>query len=49
MVTITPYDPISDPDCRWEIKGWGLVFGKDLEKELKAYYREEEPDEEASE
>ena len=40
MVNIEPYDSITDVDCRWEIENWGLVFGKDIEKELKAYYRE---------
>ena len=40
MAIVTPYDDINDVDCRWEIADWGLVFGKDLEKELKAYYRE---------
>jgi hypothetical protein len=34
-------------DCRWKIEGWGLVFEKDLGKELKAYF--EEVNEEVSE
>lgn len=42
MVEVVPYDSISDVDCRWEIKGVGLVFGRDIEKELKEYYRGQE-------
>ena len=40
MVNVEPYDSIDDIDCRWYIADRGLVFGKDLEKELKAYYKE---------
>lgn len=35
MVEVEPFDDIEDGDCRWTIKGWGVVFGKDLEEELK--------------
>ena len=39
MVNVEPLDEIEDADCRWYIEGVGAVFGKDLEKELKTYYR----------
>ena len=42
MVDVTPYDDLSDVDCRWYIEGVGLVFGKDLEKTLKEHFSEEE-------
>jgi hypothetical protein len=38
MVDVRPYDKITDVDCRWEIEGVGLVFGKDLDAELKKYF-----------
>lgn len=41
MVNVEPWDNIKDIDCRWEIEGWGLVFGKDLEKELKKHFEKE--------
>ena len=42
MVNVTPYDNLDDIDCRWQIEGYGLVFGKDLDKNLKDYYREQD-------
>lgn len=39
MVEVEPFDDINDVDCRWQIKGYGVVFGRDLEKELKKCYR----------
>lgn len=46
MVEVTPFDDLDDVDCRWQIEGVGIVFGRDIEKELKAYYREKGEDEE---
>ena len=42
MVDVVPFDNISDTHCRWKIKGYGIVFGRVLEKELKEYYSEQE-------
>ena len=40
MVNVEPLDDIEDVDCWWYIEGVGTVFGKDLDKDLKTYYRE---------
>lgn len=38
MIDIVPYDHIGNIAYRWEIKRYGIVFGTDIEKELKEYY-----------
>ena len=44
MIKIEPWDNLDDVDCRWKIEGWGLVFEKDLVKELRLYARNLEDD-----
>jgi hypothetical protein len=33
-------DEIDKPDCRVEIKGYGVVFIKDLDKEVRTAFKE---------
>jgi hypothetical protein len=45
MVNIEPYDLIDDTNCRWEIKGYGVVLGKDIETALIDYFSDLEEEE----
>lgn len=39
MIRIEPYDELDDPCCRWNIVEYGVVYEKDLVKELRLYAR----------
>jgi len=45
MVNVELYDLLDDDPCRWEIKGHGIVWGKDLEAALKEYFQDLEDQE----
>ena len=41
MLLIEPYDDIDKPDFRVHIKGYGVVFAKDLDKEIREAFKED--------
>jgi len=40
MVNVTCYDDPDEPDCRFQIEGWGLVFKSEIGNELIKYFKE---------
>lgn len=40
MVNVSCYDDPNEPDCRFQIENWGLVFKQDLADALVKYFKE---------